>query len=279
MTERFTYLTVTGLRQRGWTDAMVRELLGAPDVQGRDPRRWSVAPVRLYRLARVEALERTPEFAACAASAGRSAAAARAGAERRRQAVLAAIRAEPIQVPVLPQAELERRAVRHRRLLGEPSTGGGGPGPGTVAGGDGRRGGAGTGSPGAGDGRAGDAGPGGAGSDSARAGDAGTGGAGRGSTRAGDAGPGGAGRGGTGTPDAGPGGAGTGGPGPGGGGALVRWQVDYLRHVLSRYDTLLDGLFGATGRAEAERLLRARVYGAIARAYPRLAAECARRVR
>jgi hypothetical protein len=60
---------------------------------------------------------------------------------------------------------------------------------------------------------------------------------------------------------------------------LVRWQVDYLRHVLSRYDTLLDGLFGATGRAEAERLLRARVYGAIARAYPRLAAECARRVR
>ncbi|MEU0719153.1 hypothetical protein ABZ498_18490 [Streptomyces lavendulocolor] len=263
MTERFTCLTVTGLRQRGWTDAMVRELLGAPDVQGRDPRRWSVAPVRLYRLARVEALERTPEFAACAASAGRSAA-ARAGAERRRQAVLAAIRAEPIQVPVLPQAELERRAVRHRRLLGEPATGGGGPGPGTVAGGDGRRGGAGTGSPGAGDGRAGDAGTAGAGSDSARAG---------------DAGPGGAGRGGIGTPDAGPGGAGTGGPGPGGSGALARWQVDYLRHVLSRYDTLLDGLFGATGRAEAERLLRARVYGAIARAYPRLAAECARRVR
>ncbi|MGA4864631.1 hypothetical protein ACPB9J_18505 [Streptomyces lavendulocolor] len=249
MTERSTYVTVTGLRQRGWTDAMVRELLGAPDVQGRDPRRWSVAPVRLYRLARVEALERTPEFAGCAASAGRSAAAARAGAERRRQAVLAAIRAEPIQVPVLPQAELERRAVRHRRLLGEPATGGGGPGPGTVPGSDGRRGGAGTGSPGAGEGRAGDARPGGAGSDSARAG------------------------------DAGPGGAGTGGSGPGGGGALVRWQVDYLRHVLSRYDTLLDGLFGATGRAEAERLLRARVYGAIARAYPRLAAECARRVR
>ncbi|RST09106.1 hypothetical protein EF905_30100, partial [Streptomyces sp. WAC05374] len=65
----------------------------------------------------------------------------------------------------------------------------------------------------------------------------------------------------------------------GGAGALVRWQVDYLCHALSRYDTLLDGLFGATGRAEAERLLRERVYGAIARAYPRLAAECARRTR
>lgn len=206
MTERLTFLTLGGLRRRGWTDAMVRDLLGEPDVQGRDPRRWSVAPVRLYLLARVEAVERTPEFAACSATAGRSAAAARAAAERRRQAVLAAIRAEPIRVPLLPGPELERRAVRHRRLLG------GGPN-----------------APGAG------------------------------------AGP----------PGHGPGA----GAGPGTAGALVRWQVDYLRHVLSRYDALLDGLYGATGRAEAERLLRERVYGAIARAYPRLAAECARRTR
>ncbi|MER7111731.1 hypothetical protein [Streptomyces sp. NPDC000229] len=213
-----TFLTLDRLRQRGWTDAMVRDLLGEPDVQGRDPRRWSVAPVRLYLLARVEAVERTPEFAECSAAAGRSGAAARAAAERRRQAVLAAVRAEPIRVPLLPEPELERRAVRHRRLVG--------------------------GSPGAGSGPA----------------------------------PGAAGAGGT-SRSAGAGGAG---PGPGGSddaGALVRWQVDYLRHALSRYDTLLDGLFGATGRAEAERLLRERVYGAIARAYPRLAAECARRTR
>ncbi|QGV77821.1 hypothetical protein [Streptomyces ficellus] len=200
MTGRLTYVTFTGLRERGWTDGMVRELLGEPDVQGRDPRRWSVAPVRLFLLARVEAVERTPEFAACSAAAGRGGAAARAGAERRRQAVLAALRAEPIRVPRLPRAELERRAVRHRRLVsGEPPGGGGGPGPGAVR--------------------------------------------------------------------------------PGSPGALAAWQVDYLRHVLSRYDALLDGLFGATGRAEAERLLRERVYGAIARAYPWLAAECGRRAR
>ncbi|WP_260604440.1 hypothetical protein [Streptomyces sp. WAC05374] len=117
MTERLTFLTFGGLRRRGWTDAMVRDLLGQPDVQGRDPRRWSVAPVRLYLLARVEAVEGTPEFAACSAAAGRSPSAARAAAERRRRAVLAAIRAEPIRVPLLPRAELERRAVRHRRLL------------------------------------------------------------------------------------------------------------------------------------------------------------------
>ncbi|MFG3505261.1 hypothetical protein ACGF5F_07055 [Streptomyces sp. NPDC047821] len=240
MTERLTFLTFGGLRRRGWTDAMVRDLLGQPDVQGRDPRRWSVAPVRLYLLARVEAVEGTPEFAACSAAAGRSPSAARAAAERRRRAVLAAIRAETIRVPLLPRAELERRAVRHRRLLDGGPGGGGGGGGGGAFGAVG----------------AGGAGPGGEAGPGVAPGAVGAGG------------------------EAGPGGRAAGGAGASGGaGALVRWQVDYLRHALSRYDTLLDGLFGATGRAEAERLLRERVYGAIARAYPRLAAECARRTR
>ncbi|MET9373892.1 hypothetical protein ABZX98_07055 [Streptomyces sp. NPDC002992] len=188
MTDRMTYVTLSGLRERGWTDAMVRDLLGAPDVQGRDPRRWSIAPVRLYLVARVEAVERTPEFTECAASSGRRSSAAEAAAEARRQAVLATIRAEPIDVPRLPAAELERRAVRHRHLLGARSPGG-------VA-----------------------------------------------------------------------------------AGALVRWQVNYLWHALSRYETLLDGLYGSTGRAEAERLLRRRLYEAIAAAYPALARECLRRI-
>ncbi|MGW0121992.1 hypothetical protein [Streptomyces sp. NPDC003327] len=185
MTDRTIYVSHAGVRRRGWTDALVRELLGTPDVQGRDPRRWSLAPVRLYLLARVEALERTPEFAATAAGS----AAATASAARRRSAVLASVRAHPIQVPRLPGPELERRAVRHRRLLGARGPGG-----------------------------------------------------------------------------------------PAASGSLVRWQVSYLRHALSRYETLLDGLYGDAGRREAERLLRRRLYEAIAVAYPDLAAECRRRI-
>lgn len=57
-------------------------------------------------------------------------------------------------------------------------------------------------------------------------------------------------------------------------GALVRWQVSYLRHALSRYEALLDGLYGETGRGEAERLLRRRLYEAIAAVYPALEGEC-----
>ncbi|MEU3744627.1 MULTISPECIES: hypothetical protein [Streptomyces] len=188
MTDRTTYVTLTGVRRRGWTDSMVRDLLGSPDVQGRDPRRWSLAPVRLYLLVRVETVERTAEFAAASLLSKARSAAAGVYAERRRAAVLTAIRAAPIEVPLLPGPELERRAVRHRHLLG------------------------------------------------AR------------------------------------------GPGEAPRGALVRWQVSYLRHALSRYESLLDGLYGETGRGDAERLLRRRLYEAIAAAYPALARECLRRI-
>ncbi|MFJ3901717.1 hypothetical protein [Streptomyces sp. NPDC090025] len=191
MTDRTTYVSLAGLRRRGWSDAMVDTLLGQADVQGRDPRRMSPGPVRLYLLARVEAVERTPEFtgsAGAAGVAGRGSAMVGRAAENRRRAVLAAVRAEPIEVPRLAGPELERRAVRHRHLLGAR-------GPGAVA-----------------------------------------------------------------------------------AGAMVRWQVGYLCHALARYETLLDGLYGDIGRAEAERLLRRRVYEAIAAAYPHLARECGRRL-
>ncbi|MFE7581992.1 hypothetical protein ACFU5Y_10535 [Streptomyces gardneri] len=188
MTDRTTYVTLTGVRGRGWTDSMVRDLLGSPDVQGRDPRRWSLAPVRLYLLVRVETVERTAEFAAASLLSKARSAAAGMYAERRRAAVLTAIRAAPIEVPLLPGPELERRAVRHRHLLGAR-------GPGEVP-----------------------------------------------------------------------------------RGALVRWQVSYLRQALARYESLLDGLYGETGRGDAERLLRRRLYEAIAAAYPALAQECLRRI-
>ncbi|MEU2183247.1 hypothetical protein [Streptomyces thermolilacinus] len=186
MTDRTTFVSLEGLRSRGWTDGMVRDLLGQPDVQGRSPRQAAGALVRLYLLARVEAVERAREFRVCARAGGAAGlAGARVAAEGRRRAVLATLRAEPIRVPILPPAELERRAVRYRREVG------------------------------------------GAGADD---------------------------------------------------GGTARWQVGYLRNALRSYDRLLDGLFAASGRAEAERLLRHRVYAAIAQAYPWLAEECRRRM-
>ncbi|MFI6063572.1 hypothetical protein [Streptomyces sp. NPDC051286] len=176
-------MSLTGLRRRGWTDALVRNLLGAPDLRRSGPHHRSGPPMRLYTLVRVERAEPGEEFAAAGGTAARRAAAARAAAERRRQAVLATVRAEPVHVPPLEARELAEQAVRHRNALDEERT-----------------------------------------HDRAdRIPDPAT------------------------TEDVGP-------------AAPARWQVNRLRHALTRYDTLLNGLFGATGRAEAELLLRRRVY-------------------
>ena len=53
-----------GLKARGWTEAMIRDLLGEPDVLTDNPHYKTAAPRRLWRMRKVEAAEATPEFAA-----------------------------------------------------------------------------------------------------------------------------------------------------------------------------------------------------------------------
>ncbi|XUL87429.1 hypothetical protein ACQ86D_12640 [Streptomyces galilaeus] len=73
-----THLSAAGLRARGWTAGMVRQLLGEPDLFRANPHFRSSPPTRLYCVERVEAAERSDVFRAVAAAAARRSAAARA---------------------------------------------------------------------------------------------------------------------------------------------------------------------------------------------------------
>ena len=59
---------------------------------------------------------------------------------------------------------------------------------------------------------------------------------------------------------------------------LERITVNYLRHVLTRYDQALLSIAGKTGNRTALAVIRRRIYTAIADAYPALSAECARQL-
>ena len=59
---------------------------------------------------------------------------------------------------------------------------------------------------------------------------------------------------------------------------LERIMVNYLRHAVSDYDDILDGLIARVGKADAYRVVRERVLGEIAKAYPRLAQETKRQL-
>ena len=48
-------LLAPGLKARGWTESMIRDLLGDPDAYADNPHYKSAAPRRLWRLQRVEA--------------------------------------------------------------------------------------------------------------------------------------------------------------------------------------------------------------------------------
>ncbi|BBC37345.1 hypothetical protein SGFS_086390 [Streptomyces graminofaciens] len=217
------FVSLAGLRVRGWTGGMVHRLLGAADRLSVNPRVRGGPRVRLYRLARVETAERSAEFRAMAEASGRRSEAVRAAVRRRREEVLERIWSEPIDVPRLDPGRLALRAVEHRARKEAEWRRAGVTGPA-------RR-----------DGTPPDRG----------------------------AAP----------PTAGPVDRAAAPPtaGPVDRSSLDPWKVDYLRHRLSHYDQLLDGLPGYgrhSGRAEAVTLLRQRICAAIAEVYPALAQEC-----
>ena len=55
-------ITLSSLKQRGWTVAMIRDVLGDPDAEVPNPRYSQAAPMKLYYLRRVEAAETTEQY-------------------------------------------------------------------------------------------------------------------------------------------------------------------------------------------------------------------------
>lgn len=78
-------VTLSTVKSRGWTEAMVREVLGEPDATAPNPHyRSAGAPMRLYYLDRVIAAESTDEFAAAKAKADRRRKSSRKGLQAAR---------------------------------------------------------------------------------------------------------------------------------------------------------------------------------------------------
>jgi hypothetical protein len=111
------HLSVAGLKARGWTDALIRDLLGEPDLLVDNPHYRRAAPMRLYAVARVEAVEASPAWQETQGARHARKAAAQRATETKRQALLHAIAALEILVAVLPEAELTARACDHYNAL------------------------------------------------------------------------------------------------------------------------------------------------------------------
>jgi hypothetical protein len=104
-------LTRSQLKQRGWTEGLIANFLGQPDALKPNPRYRSAAPMRLYALARVEAIEMEPAFGAARVRAGLRSQRAKATAARKAEELTAQSRSMAITVDRLPPDQLRRRAI------------------------------------------------------------------------------------------------------------------------------------------------------------------------
>ena len=101
------------LKERGWTEAIVRRLLGAPDGTMRNPVFHSGARMGLGRVDRVHAAQSTEEWARAVDAAHEQSELGLRSAQRRREKVLQVLDDLPVPLPDLDRETLTREACDH----------------------------------------------------------------------------------------------------------------------------------------------------------------------
>ena len=121
-------ITPTRLKERGWTQTMIKRLLGAPDVLATNPNYRSGPPMRLYDLSRVEAAEGGNDFIELRRKAETRSAIASAVADRKRHELLEEVRDIRVNVKSLTLKQLTAAAVEsynwrnNHRIDHQPAT-------------------------------------------------------------------------------------------------------------------------------------------------------------
>ena len=93
-----TDLSVPGIKARGWTDTMIRNLLGEPDYTVTNPRHSNSNPMKIYSAARVHAEEQTEAFAVASSRSARRKESNKKNRSKRKQTVLDWARDVPMHI-------------------------------------------------------------------------------------------------------------------------------------------------------------------------------------
>src|SRR5262245_369595 len=101
MSEKPEFITPAGIRERGWTNGLIRDFLGEPDKTVCNPHYSSAgSPMKLYNLDKVSAVENTPEFITAKTKAVARSVAAKKTAAIARDKLLAQVESMNITVQI-----------------------------------------------------------------------------------------------------------------------------------------------------------------------------------
>jgi hypothetical protein len=110
--EKPKMLSLSSLKDRGWTQAMISSVLGEPDDTRKNPRYAKAAPMKLYAEDRVSAAELSPLFTDAKAKSSIRSAAAKRVCEAKRESLLLQVRDMQVSVQDLSADRVRFLAIK-----------------------------------------------------------------------------------------------------------------------------------------------------------------------
>ena len=107
------YYRSSELKQRGWTEGLIKKFLPKPDETKTNPVIKSAAPMKLYKIKRVERIEKSEKFIKEMESISMRKAAARKAVETKTAKTIEWANSIKIDVPSIDKDKLLRKAIYH----------------------------------------------------------------------------------------------------------------------------------------------------------------------
>lgn len=107
------YFRSSELKQRGWTDGLIKKFLPKPDETKTNPIVKSAAPMKLYKIKRVERIEKSEKFIKEMENISRRKIAARKAVETKTAKTIEWANSIKINVPSIDKDKLLRKAIYH----------------------------------------------------------------------------------------------------------------------------------------------------------------------
>ena len=105
------FITKTELKERGWTDSIIKSLNVEPDEERPNPKYKSASPMKLYKLEKIKSLEATPEFEQLYEKSLKRRASAEKAVETKREKLIEFAENVKIEVRYMPEPQLTRNAI------------------------------------------------------------------------------------------------------------------------------------------------------------------------
>ena len=119
MNKDCAYISLSSLKDRGWTESIIKRYALQHDKEAVNPYYRSAAPIKLYELHKIEAIEATEEFKELQSATLKRKEAAKKAAETKMQSMKDYVHSIEIKMPMSSKEQVFRRAVAHYNALWE----------------------------------------------------------------------------------------------------------------------------------------------------------------